>query len=210
MRFKVDSLQLKVKPGNRAEREGEAQLRGRQRRVGVEADSEGSEDPRSTNRSVGHPRFSAFVVEPSLHQLSRGLVHHGNLLIARVKITSYNQHCSAPFFRAPVSGSGGPTGVPRPDLGRLALPSLLGRRSRQRHLIRPTTSRNPLLSRSRSVLEDFGVLVRLLILSECTQRVYKCGQHFPLWYKPFFVVLETPLEFLDGSRGLSLPVVTEA
>ena len=28
------------------------------------------------------------------------LVHHGNLLIARVKITSYNQHCSAPFFRA--------------------------------------------------------------------------------------------------------------
>jgi hypothetical protein len=44
--------------------------------------------------------FSTFVVEPSLHQFSRGFVHHGNLLIARVKITSYNQHCSAPFFRA--------------------------------------------------------------------------------------------------------------
>jgi hypothetical protein len=46
MRFKVDSLQLKLKSGNRARREGEAQLRRRQRRVGVEADSEGSEDPR--------------------------------------------------------------------------------------------------------------------------------------------------------------------
>src|ERR1039457_1720168 len=28
------------------------------------------------------------------------LIHHGNLLIARVKITSYTLHCSAPFFRA--------------------------------------------------------------------------------------------------------------
>ena len=40
--------------------------------------------------------------------------------IARVKITSYNQHRSAPFFRALVV---------------LQLPSLLGRRSRRRHPI---------------------------------------------------------------------------
>ena len=43
MRFKVDSLQLKLKPGNRARREEGTQLRRRLRRVGVEADSEGSE-----------------------------------------------------------------------------------------------------------------------------------------------------------------------
>jgi hypothetical protein len=70
MRFKVDSLQLKVKPGIRAGREGKAQLRRRHRRVGVKADSEGSEDPRSTNRSVGHPRGwscrSRFIVELEL------------------------------------------------------------------------------------------------------------------------------------------------
>ena len=30
----------------------------------------------------------------------RSLVGHGNLLVACVKITSYNYHCSAPFFRA--------------------------------------------------------------------------------------------------------------
>src|SRR5208282_1912363 len=35
MRFKVESLQLKVKPGNRAEREEGTQLRGRRRRVSV-------------------------------------------------------------------------------------------------------------------------------------------------------------------------------
>jgi|SRR5580658_4264161 hypothetical protein len=51
-------------------REEEAQLRRRQRRVGVKSDSEGSEDPRSTNRSVGHPRGwscrSRFIVELEL------------------------------------------------------------------------------------------------------------------------------------------------
>jgi hypothetical protein len=57
MRFKVDSLQLKVKPRNRAGREGEAQLRSRQRRVGVKADSEESEDP----RSVPNPEVSGQV-----------------------------------------------------------------------------------------------------------------------------------------------------
>jgi hypothetical protein len=31
---------------------------------------------------------------------ARRVVHHRNLLVARVKITSYNHHCSAPFFRA--------------------------------------------------------------------------------------------------------------
>ena len=63
MRLKVDSLQLKVKPGNRARREEGTQLR--------------------------------WPFEG----------HEGNLLIARVKITSYNHPAaagSAPFFRAPV------------------------------------------------------------------------------------------------------------
>ncbi len=45
-----------------------------------------------------------------------------DLLVARVKITSYNHHCSAPFFRALVVQQ---------------LPSLLGRSSRQHHLISP-------------------------------------------------------------------------
>jgi hypothetical protein len=55
MQFKVDSLELKVKPGNRAEREEEAQLRRRFEARRVRADSEGLEDPRSRNRSMGHP-----------------------------------------------------------------------------------------------------------------------------------------------------------
>jgi hypothetical protein len=49
--------------------------------------------------------FPVFVLQPSLQQFSRGIVHHGNLLIARVKITSYNEHRSAPFFRALVVDS---------------------------------------------------------------------------------------------------------
>jgi hypothetical protein len=45
--------------------------------------------------------FTAFVVQPPLEkQLSGLLFGHGDLLIACVKITAYNQHCSAPFFRA--------------------------------------------------------------------------------------------------------------
>ena len=47
-------------------------------------------------------------------------------LVACVKIATYNHHCSAPSLRASVVSQ---------------LPSLLGRRSRQRHLIsRPTVS----------------------------------------------------------------------
>ena len=41
-----------MKPGNRARREGKAQLRKRQRRVGVMADSEG----RKTHGSIPKPR----------------------------------------------------------------------------------------------------------------------------------------------------------
>jgi hypothetical protein len=33
-------------------------------------------------------------------QLARGLVQHRDLLVTCVKITSYNHHRSAPFFRA--------------------------------------------------------------------------------------------------------------
>ncbi len=70
MRFKVDSLQLKVNPGI-ARREEEAQLRRRQRRVGVKADSEGPEDPRfGKSRTVGHPAGELSV---SVHWLSWSL-----------------------------------------------------------------------------------------------------------------------------------------
>jgi hypothetical protein len=44
--------------------------------------------------------LSALVIQLSLGQLPSGFIHHRNLLIARVKITSYNEHRSAPFFRA--------------------------------------------------------------------------------------------------------------
>src|SRR2546426_3756763 len=81
-----------------------------------------------TNRllqtAVERMSFAAFVVQSPLEkQLSRGFFRHGNLLIACVKITSYNQHCSAPF--------------PEPWSFQ-QLPSLLGRRSRRRHPITPS------------------------------------------------------------------------
>src|ERR1700694_154977 len=41
--------------------------------------------------------LAALVVQPSLDQLSGGFVHHSDLLVALVKITTYNEHCSAPF-----------------------------------------------------------------------------------------------------------------
>src|SRR5690242_21676898 len=66
------------------------------------------------------------MAPPPLDQFARLVVQHRNLLIARVKITSYNQHRSAPFLRALVV---------------LAQPSLLGVRSRQRHLISLLASR---------------------------------------------------------------------
>ena len=53
--------------------------------------------------SVERFGLSTFVVQASFEeQLARGVLGHGNLLIARMKITTYNQHCSAPFFRASV------------------------------------------------------------------------------------------------------------
>ena len=50
--------------------------------------------------------LTALVVQPALDQLSGGFVHHGDLLIARVKITTYNEPAAA--------GS-----APFPSLGRL-------------------------------------------------------------------------------------------
>src|SRR5260370_15982316 len=65
---------------------------------------------------------AALVVQSPLEKQLTGLVvGHGNLLIACVKITTYNQHPSAPLFLALVVEQ---------------LPSLLVRRSRRRHLIR--------------------------------------------------------------------------
>ena len=41
---------------------------------------------------------------PDREAVERGslVFGYGDLLLASVKITAYNQHCSAPFFRAPV------------------------------------------------------------------------------------------------------------
>jgi len=66
---------------------------------------------RMARRLYAHPRWlwqasvkrsglSVFVLQPPLGQLPGGLVQHGDLLIARVKIASYNSHRSAPFLRA--------------------------------------------------------------------------------------------------------------
>src|SRR6267142_6542629 len=42
--------------------------------------------------------LAALVIQSPLREQLAGLFSgHGNLLIACVKITSYNQHCSAPF-----------------------------------------------------------------------------------------------------------------
>src|SRR5690348_16820448 len=68
--------------------------------------------PRSATRSkacldfveqtpVERVSFAAFVVQAALDKRLAGLFSgHGNLLIACMKITSYNDHCSAPFLRA--------------------------------------------------------------------------------------------------------------
>jgi hypothetical protein len=44
------------------------------------------------------PALAALVLQSALDQLSGGFVHHGDLLIACVKIATYNQHCSAPYL----------------------------------------------------------------------------------------------------------------
>jgi hypothetical protein len=62
------------------------------------------------------------VVQPPFEKyLSGFVVGHGNLLIACMKIATYNNHRSAPFFRALVVEQ---------------QPSLLGPRSQRRHLLR--------------------------------------------------------------------------
>src|SRR5215470_12077336 len=46
--------------------------------------------------------LAALVVQTPLGQFPGEGIQHGDLLIARVKIAAYNQHWSAPFFRASV------------------------------------------------------------------------------------------------------------
>jgi hypothetical protein len=65
----------------------------------VEVISSRNVDPSTEHRErIAHP--PALLIQPSLDQLPSGFIHHRNLLIARVKITAYNHHRSAPFFRA--------------------------------------------------------------------------------------------------------------
>jgi hypothetical protein len=65
---------------------------------------------RTLQAPVERLRLAAFVVQSALHQQFCGFFSgHGNLLIACVKITSYNQHRSAPFFRALVVSATKPT-----------------------------------------------------------------------------------------------------
>jgi hypothetical protein len=78
---------------------------------------------RSLQTSVARLCFAALVIQPPLQKQFSGLVvGHGNLLVACVKITSYDYPAAA--------GS-----APFSEPWSLALPSLLGGRSRQRHLI---------------------------------------------------------------------------
>jgi hypothetical protein len=69
---------------------------------------------------IERPCLAVLVREAMLHHLSGLLIQHGNLLIARMQITSDNQHGSAPFL----SG-----------LGRFDPPSLPVQRSRRRYEI---------------------------------------------------------------------------
>jgi hypothetical protein len=41
--------------------------------------------------------FAALMIQSALDQFAGLVIGHGNLMVARVKITSYNQHRSAPF-----------------------------------------------------------------------------------------------------------------
>ena len=66
-------------------------------------DGSGGFDPRAhwfRQAAIERVALANLVPHSALDQLSGGFVHHGNLLIARAKITPYNQHCSPPFFRA--------------------------------------------------------------------------------------------------------------
>ena len=76
---------------------------------------------------AGGPGFAALVPQSQLGQLPRRIVHHRDLLVACVKITTCNSATagSAPFLRALVVEQ---------------QPNLLGGRSRRRHLISPTSS----------------------------------------------------------------------
>src|SRR5690348_11706679 len=65
------------------------------------------EPPNRAGRFDAHPHrpgqtavenlgFSVEMIQPPLHHFSCRVIQHGHLLIARVKIAAYNQHCSAP------------------------------------------------------------------------------------------------------------------
>jgi hypothetical protein len=51
-------------------------------------------------RTVKTSRFSVLVFQTTLREFARVGVQHRNLLVARMQITSYNHHRSAPFLRA--------------------------------------------------------------------------------------------------------------
>src|SRR5439155_21561309 len=76
------------------------------------------------------PSITVSVLSRELGQLPRLLVQHRNLLVARVQITSYNLHRSAPFLRA---------------LIRLSAPSLLARKEPKRLSNQPPQSLCPAL-----------------------------------------------------------------
>jgi hypothetical protein len=57
--------------------------------------------PDSSNQRVRPPPKKRIQKSHPLRAAKDGPpAHHRNLLVARMKITSYNHHCSAPFFRA--------------------------------------------------------------------------------------------------------------
>src|SRR5215467_12295739 len=57
---------------------------------------------RPLQAAVERLSLATLVVQPPLGKFSRDCIQHSDLLIACMKIAAYNQHCSAPFFRASV------------------------------------------------------------------------------------------------------------
>src|SRR5207302_10970683 len=74
---------------------------------------------RSRQTGVESPGFTIFVLQPAGHQLTRLAVQHRNNLVARMQITSDNQHWLGSSPRQPWSGQ----------------TKLTARRSRCRYLI---------------------------------------------------------------------------
>src|SRR6266851_4134971 len=60
---------------------------------------------RTSQSGIKRPRLAVLVFQTTLQHLARLRVDHRYLLVARMQITSYNHHRSAPFLRALVASA---------------------------------------------------------------------------------------------------------